>query len=179
MTDSTDDEVGYGKPPKEYQFKPGQSGNPKGRPKGTRNFKTDVKDTLKQPVRVKNDGKPKTVSTQHAALLRLRERALAGDGRSLDRLLGLAQTYNNEDMAREASILGQSDADILEDYNERLLRKAGVSPPNNTNGTGDEPEPGADPATDPTTNGNDEPHADMECDGDVPQMEDDDDDWLN
>ena len=25
--------VGYGRPPKEHQFKPGQSGNPKGRPK--------------------------------------------------------------------------------------------------------------------------------------------------
>ena len=30
-------EVGYGKPPKARQFKPGQSGNPKGRPKGSRN----------------------------------------------------------------------------------------------------------------------------------------------
>ena len=30
-------EVGYGKPPKHSQFKPGQSGNPQGRPKGSRN----------------------------------------------------------------------------------------------------------------------------------------------
>jgi len=30
-------EVGYGKPPAETQFKPGQSGNPRGRPKGARN----------------------------------------------------------------------------------------------------------------------------------------------
>jgi hypothetical protein len=28
--------VGYGKPPKASQFSPGQSGNPKGRPKGAR-----------------------------------------------------------------------------------------------------------------------------------------------
>ena len=33
-------EVGYGKPPAESRFKPGQSGNPGGRPKGSRNRKT-------------------------------------------------------------------------------------------------------------------------------------------
>ena len=36
--------VGYGRPPKEYQFKPGQSGNPKGRPKNS--FKSPLKRML-------------------------------------------------------------------------------------------------------------------------------------
>ena len=30
-------EVGYGKPPAKTRFRPGQSGNPKGRPKGSKN----------------------------------------------------------------------------------------------------------------------------------------------
>ena len=38
---SDDYEVGYGKPPKDKQFKKGQSGNPKGRTKGTKNFISD------------------------------------------------------------------------------------------------------------------------------------------
>jgi hypothetical protein len=36
-TETADYEVGYGKPPKETRFKPGQSGNPRGRPKGSKN----------------------------------------------------------------------------------------------------------------------------------------------
>ena len=35
--DAAGHDVGYGKPPKHGRFKPGQSGNPKGRPKGSRN----------------------------------------------------------------------------------------------------------------------------------------------
>ena len=52
-------EVGHRKPPKHTQFKRGQSGNPKGRPKESRNFSTDLKDTLKEPVRVTRDGQAK------------------------------------------------------------------------------------------------------------------------
>ena len=118
---ANDYKVGYGKPPKEHQFPKNQSGNLKGRPKGARNFKTDVKETLKISVRVTNNGQPRTVSTQQAALLRLREKALGGDTRALDRLLGLAQTHNGEDLADAAAeTLTPSDQAILENYVERL-----------------------------------------------------------
>ncbi len=54
--------VGYGKPPKGSRFKKGRSGNPKGRPKTHRNFKTDFTTALKAPVRVTEDGKARTIS---------------------------------------------------------------------------------------------------------------------
>ena len=41
-----DHDAGYGKPPRHSRFKKGQSGNPKGRPRGSRNFSTDLKATL-------------------------------------------------------------------------------------------------------------------------------------
>ena len=84
-----DHDAGYGKPPRHSRFKKGQSGNPKGRPRGSRNFSTDLKATLEEPTRVTHHGKAQTVSTQHAALMRLREKALGGEVRALDSLIGL------------------------------------------------------------------------------------------
>ena len=123
-----DHDAGYGKPPRHSQFKKGQSGNPKGRPKGSRNFSTDVKATLEEPIRVTHHGKARTVSTQHAALMRLREKALGGEVRALDSLIGLARLYNDDDEMAEAAIrLSATDAEILEARDAKVLRQAGMA----------------------------------------------------
>ena len=120
---SNDYEVGYGKPPKHTRFKEGRSGNPKGRPKGRRNFKTDLMETLESPIQVRQNGRPKTVSTQLATLMRLREKALGGDPRALDRYINLAQTHNDEDLAEAAPApLTPTNQEILDSYFERRLR---------------------------------------------------------
>jgi hypothetical protein len=43
-------QVGYGKPPKHTQFKLGESGNPQGRSKGTKNLKTDLAEELCEKI---------------------------------------------------------------------------------------------------------------------------------
>lgn len=115
-------EVGYKKPPKEHRFRPGTSGNPKGKPKGSKNFETDLKEVLNAPVPVTENGKTRVVSSQRAAVLRLREKALNGDPRALDKLLDLARIHNAEDLAaatdEAVDPLGQA---ILDDYVERRL----------------------------------------------------------
>ena len=58
-----------------------------------------------------------TVSTQEGVLLRLREKALKGDARSLDLLVELAQAYNAEELATaDDGVLGASDQEIFENY---------------------------------------------------------------
>src|ERR1700680_4413136 len=94
-TSGDDIKVGYKRPPRHSRFQPGRSGNQRGKQKGVRNLGSDVKRTLEVPVRLNEQGKARRVSTQEAALLRLREMALKGDARSLDRLLALAQIFNN------------------------------------------------------------------------------------
>jgi hypothetical protein len=109
--------IGYGRPPKETQFRKGTSGNPKGRPKGTKDFASDVRDVLTAPVTVTENGRPRKVSSQRAALMRLREKALNGDGRSLEKLLELAreQAFNDGAAQAERRISG-TEEDILQRY---------------------------------------------------------------
>ena len=119
-----DYEIGYGKPPKHMQFPKGRSGNPKGRPKGHRNFRTDLLATLNAPVQLKEKGRSKKVSTQKAALLRLREKALAGEARALDRLIDLARVHNDEEISEAtAAALVPSDSAILDNFAARLQRR--------------------------------------------------------
>jgi hypothetical protein len=120
---TSDYKVGYRQPPRHSQFKPGQSGHKRGRPEGVRNLKSLVRATLKAPVRVTSDGKSRKVSTLEAMLLRLREKALGGDLRALDRLLQLAQAYCEEELIAAIG-LSVEDANVLRIYRQRVLSGA-------------------------------------------------------
>jgi hypothetical protein len=128
-------EIGYGKPPKPSQFRPGQSGNPAGRRKGLRNLKTDVKSTLAIPIKVKEGSRTRTRSTQEAALMVLREKALRGDGRAIDRFIELADRFNNDAAQIGSQPLSSDDQAILAAYvAERLAAtKTSTEPPNDRN----------------------------------------------
>jgi hypothetical protein len=135
-----DDDVGYGRPPKEHRWKPGQSGNRKGRPKGVRNFQTDLEDLLSSRVTVMENGRRKKVPVQKAALLRLGEKALKGDGRSIEKLLELALNLSDERAGREAErALTGTEEDILARYLGSVSAQSGPSDGRENGGeTGDE-----------------------------------------
>jgi hypothetical protein len=71
-----DYEVGYGRPPKASQFKPGQSGNPRGRPKQADAAALDIAGLLNEPIKVKVAGKAKTMSPFEASFRQLTKQAI-------------------------------------------------------------------------------------------------------
>ena len=119
MSDTDDNhegQVGYGRPPVHSRFKPGHSGNPKGRPKGQRNLASEIARAMAMPVPVTVNGRRKNVSTMTALLWRLREKALGGDHKSLQLLINLHQVNHADDKGQESlSTLLAEDAAILRD----------------------------------------------------------------
>jgi hypothetical protein len=91
MSDSSDYEVGYGRPPREHQFKKGSRGNPRGRPKGASSNLFEK--VLGRKIAVGRDGKQEKITVAEAALTQLSHRAAKGDLRAIGELFRLARLY--------------------------------------------------------------------------------------
>jgi Family of unknown function (DUF5681) len=115
-------ERNYRKPPKASQFKPGQSGNPKGRPKGVRNFETDLDEALRALVEVKTNGGVRRITMQKALLQTLAEKARDGDLRAIQHLSSLILRLMDSRSEAPATVLESNDRAILDEYYEE--RKA-------------------------------------------------------
>lgn len=112
-------EVGYGKPPKTHQFKPGRSGNPKGRPKGAKNEATILREIMHQRMEVREGGRARKISRLEALLLRCLEAALKGDLKAMAfllnryRLIESAETEHGEPLSHD-------EQSILEEFAKRF-----------------------------------------------------------
>ena len=123
---SDDYEVGYGKPPKHTRFKKGKSGNPGGRPKGTKNFKTDFEEELRSPIRVREGGKAVVMSKQRAMVKGLTAKALQGDLKALGAVTQLALRFSPEerDTAAMDDALGREEQEVMDQLMNRLRTEA-------------------------------------------------------
>ncbi len=84
-------DVGYRKPPQHSRFKPGQSGNPKGRPRESKNWDTLIDQELNARIVVHKDGRRKKISKREAIATQLVNKAVSGDLRSARELLDRQQ----------------------------------------------------------------------------------------
>lgn len=121
--DAPDYEVGYRKPPTNNRFKPGQSGNPRGRSKGTRNLKTDLTEELGETILVQEGGEPRKLSKQRAVVKTLVNRTLTGDARAANSLLSMMMRLLDTGEGAEAEDsddLRDDELEILEAYKRRV-----------------------------------------------------------
>jgi hypothetical protein len=86
-----DYEVGYGKPPRNTQFKKGQSGNPRGRPSGSKNLATLVSVALNEPVIVVENGGRRKITKREAIIKQLVNRSTKADWRAIKILLDIVR----------------------------------------------------------------------------------------
>lgn len=110
--------VGYGKPPKHARFKPGQSGNPKGRPKGARGFGAELDQELNETVTVTEGGRTRKLRKQTAMIKALIAKALKGDAKAVQLILGHSENLRGSG-ALQASEVDAVDRLILEEYRHR------------------------------------------------------------
>jgi hypothetical protein len=89
--------VGYGRPPKEMQFRPGESGNPTGRRRGSRSVGAVLNDVFRQKIEVTENGKTRRVTALEAMALRLRNDALRGDARAIKLSVELMRRHAETD----------------------------------------------------------------------------------
>ena len=129
--ESSDYKVGYGKPPKHTRFKPGVSGNPRGRSKGTKNLKTDLMEELGEKILVREGEQAQKVSKQRAVVKTLVARTLKGDARAANLLLSVMMRVldTGEGAPESPEDLHIDEVEILKAYKERLTGSEAKKPP--------------------------------------------------
>jgi hypothetical protein len=122
MTRSSD--VGYRKPPEATRFKPGQSGNPRGRPKGSLNLATDLSAELGEQITVREGGRQRRISKQRALVKSLMAKALQGDVRATTAVLALYARVISEP-EDEGHPIEEDELLIIRRFGPRLLKSLG------------------------------------------------------
>ena len=86
--------VGYAKPPKHTRFTKGRSGNPKGRPTGSKNLATMMIEELTKPVPIVENGKRTKIPKIRAAVRQALNRATVGDFKALQQIVIMLRSHD-------------------------------------------------------------------------------------
>ena len=118
-------DVGYGKPPTHSRFRLGQSGNPRGRPKGSKNIRKAVEQIFTTKLTVREGGVVRRITKTEAVLLTQLSQALKGSQRAAQSVVAMVKELGLLDARPDKLVMGDlrslTDEELMEF--ERLLEK--------------------------------------------------------
>ena len=115
--------VGYAHPPIASRFKPGKSGNPRGRPRNSRNLKTIIQGALTAPVVLREGARKRSISKLEGIVLKQIESALKGNEKAALATIKMAAQVGLLDVPEGAAETLTLSASEQEMVNELVLQR--------------------------------------------------------
>ena len=116
--------VGKGRPPVATRWKSGQSGNPKGRPRGSKNLITVLTEALNKRIRIQENAKWRTITTREAIATRLVHDSIKGNIRAIAFLLNYEPEIAKQiTTKRESEFIGSLNVQEAAAASEWFLRE--------------------------------------------------------
>jgi hypothetical protein len=97
-------EVGFQRPPRHTQFRRGTSGNPKGRPRETKNLAAVLEEALAEKVAIVENGRRRKITKRSAMIKQLVNKAASGDLRASRQLTDLEFRLNPEGVRQKSAL---------------------------------------------------------------------------
>jgi Family of unknown function (DUF5681) len=122
--DGTTTRVGRGHPPKHTRFRKGTSGNLKGRPKGSKNLSTLLREAADDQVSVTIGGKTRSISKLQATTMQLATKAAKGDQAAMNKFIEWMDEIETRAAAAKPSQypLSEADIEVIRETHERMKR---------------------------------------------------------
>jgi len=114
--------AGHGNPPRHAQFVKGRSGNPKGRPKGSKNLTTIIMDAARDQVSATIDGKQRKITKLQATAMQMATLAASGNPKMVARFLDWVDEIEKRAAAARPTEypIGEADLEVIRAVHDRM-----------------------------------------------------------